>query len=87
MIFLEPGTEGLVVSQVAERLAPDAALVAGFSLKPGCLALDTYDALTREAGLTLVHRWSTWDREPYAGGDYAVSVHRRAAAASLPPGV
>jgi SAM-dependent methyltransferase len=86
MIFLEPGTEGLVVAQVAERLAPDAVLVAGFSLKPACLSLDTYDALTREAGLTLVHRWSTWNREPYAGGDYAVSVHRRGVAPTLPPG-
>ena len=29
------------------------------------------------AGLGAVHRWATWDRVPYAGGDYAVSVHRR----------
>jgi hypothetical protein len=28
-----------------------------------------------------VARWATWDREPFAGGDYAVSVHRR----RLPP--
>ena len=28
------------------------------------------------AGLALAERWSTWDREPYEGGGYAVSVHR-----------
>jgi SAM-dependent methyltransferase len=76
MIFLEPGTEGRVVAQLARRLAPNAVLVAGFSIKPERLSLATYDELTRQAGLTLVHRWSTWSREPYAGGDYAVSVHR-----------
>jgi len=80
MIFLEPGTEGRVVAQVAERLVPGALLVAGFTVRADRLALDAYDALTADAGLTLAHRWSTWEREPYAGGDYAVSVHRRSAA-------
>ncbi|PRC54475.1 SAM-dependent methyltransferase, partial [Mycobacterium sp. ITM-2017-0098] len=28
------------------------------------------------AGLELVDRWATWDREPFNGGDYAVTVHR-----------
>lgn len=77
MIFLEPGTEQRVVAQIAQRLAPGALLVAGFSIKPRELSLETYDELTAAAGLSLVHRWSTWGREPYAGGDYAVSVHRR----------
>src|SRR4051794_39882048 len=35
MIFLEPGTERRVVAQVAARLAPGAAVVAGFSITPG----------------------------------------------------
>ena len=30
-----------------------------------------------ECGLHLVQRWATWDREPFADVDYAVSVHRR----------
>jgi SAM-dependent methyltransferase len=79
MIFLEPGTEGRVLRQLADRLAPEGVLVAGFSVAPDRLPLPAYDALAGEAGLTLLHRWSTWAREPYAGGDYAVSVHGRTA--------
>lgn len=77
MIFLEPGTEDRVVSALAGRLAPGGLLVAGFSLRPDRLSLQRYDELAATAGLEAVHRWATWDREPYAGGDYAVSVHRR----------
>ena len=58
-------------------MEPGGALVAGFSLEPGRLDLDTYDAHAAPAGLDLAERWSTWDRQPFAGGDYAVSVHRR----------
>lgn len=76
MIFLAPGTEGRVVGQLASRLAPHGLLIAGFQLNTGRLTLDRYDEFTAAAGLELVHRWSTWDREPYSGGDYAVSVHR-----------
>ena len=77
MIFLETGTEEQVVTGLAGRLAPGGLLVAGFSLRAGQLSLDRYDDLAAAAGLHLVHRWSTWDRKPYSGGDYAVSAHRR----------
>lgn len=77
MIFLTPGTEGQVVDALADRLSPGGLLVAGFSLRPDQLTLEQYDRLAESAGLRLVHRWSTWDREPYSGGDYAVSVHAR----------
>lgn len=77
MIFLEPGTEERVVRGLARRLPPGGLLVAGFSLRPDRLSLQRYDDLAAAAGLHEVNRWSTWDREPYAGGDYAVSVHRR----------
>ena len=77
MIFLEPGTEGQVMNGLAGRLSPGGLLVAGFSLRPDQLSLDRYDELAGGAGLEFAHRWSTWDRKPYAGGDYAVSVHRR----------
>jgi SAM-dependent methyltransferase len=76
MIFLDGGTEGRVLEQLASLLAPSALLVSGFSIQPARLSLATYDQLAGTAGLELAHRWSTWDREPYAGGDYAVSVHR-----------
>lgn len=78
MIFLSPGTEGRVLEQLAARLAPGGLLVAGFQLREGRLALDDYDRFAAAAGLTPVHRWATWERAPYDGGDYAVSVHRRA---------
>ena len=77
MIFLARGTERQVVSNLAGHLVPDGALVAGFSLESGRLDLATYDAHAREAGLELTDRWATWDRQPFEGGNYAVSVHRR----------
>lgn len=77
MIFLTPGTEGQVLDALADRLPTGGQLVAGFSLRPDQLTLEQYDRLAESAGLRLVHRWSTWDREPYSGGDYAVSVHAR----------
>ena len=76
MIFLEPGTEGTVLRGLSARLGPGALLVSGFSLRRGRLTLDDYDTLTAAAGLEPVARWSTWDRQPFGGGDYAVSVHR-----------
>ena len=77
MIFLAPATEAQVVESLAARLSPRGMLVAGFSLRPDQLTLEQYDRLAEAAGLRLTHRWATWDREPYAGGDYAVSVHLR----------
>ena len=76
MIFVAPGTEGDVVAACARHLAPGGALIAGFQLQPGRLDLETYDRLAGGAGLTLAERWGTWDRRPFTGGDYAVSVHR-----------
>lgn len=78
MIFLAPGTEGQVVANLARHLESAGSLVAGFSLEPGRLDLATYDAHAGAAGLALAERWATWDRQPFTGGDYAVSVHRRA---------
>ena len=77
MIMLEPGSESLVLRHLSDRLADEGLLVAGFSIRPRRLQLDEYDRLAAAAGLELVHRWATWDREPYDGGRYAVSVHRR----------
>ena len=77
MIFLEPGSEGRVVHELGACLAPGALLVAGFAVRPGRLELEEYDRLAVLAGLQSVARWATWDRAPYTGGDYAVSVHRR----------
>ena len=80
MIFLTPGTEADVVVNLARHLEPSGLLVAGFQLGADRYGLDAYDAHAAVAGLELVDRWSTWDREPFDSTDasYAVSVHRRA---------
>jgi len=76
MIFLTPGTEPGVVANLTRHLRPGGLLIAGFSLRPGGLDLAGYDAMTAAAGLSLESRFATWDGAPFAGGDYAVSVHR-----------
>jgi SAM-dependent methyltransferase len=76
MIFLAPGTEGAVVANMARHLSPGGALVAGFQLEEGRLSLEEYDRCAEAAGLALTERWATWGRQPFAGGTYAVSVHR-----------
>ena len=79
MIFVDAGTEGAVVANLARHLEPGGALVAGFQLEPRGLTLARYDEVASAAGLVLTHRFATWDRQPFApGGAYAVSVHRRA---------
>jgi SAM-dependent methyltransferase len=73
MIFVARGTEGAVLRNLADRLAPGGLLIAGFQLQ-GRLTLDEYTTAASAAGLTPVERWSTWGREPFAGGDYVVAV-------------
>jgi SAM-dependent methyltransferase len=76
MIFVAPGTEGPVLSNMARHLESGGLLVAGFSTDAG-LDLASYDRLAAAAGLELVERWGTWQRAAEtAGSNYAVSVHR-----------
>jgi SAM-dependent methyltransferase len=84
--LLAPGTLGGTLVGLADLLAPDGRLVTGFGLDrghlpPGCpvTPLEEYDGAAGAAGLTLLHRFGTWDADPFddAGG-YAVSVHARA---------
>lgn len=77
MIFVAPGTERAVVSNLAAQLRSGGLLVAGFQTGGGRLGADAYDAVCVAAGLSPVERWSTWDREPYTDGDYVVAVHRK----------
>ncbi|MGO1056458.1 hypothetical protein [Crossiella sp. CA198] len=78
-LFTPEGTQQALVSSAAGHLASQGALIAGFSLNRGYTAED-YDTHYTAAGLTLAERYATWDREPFTGGDYAVSVHRVALA-------
>lgn len=77
MVFVETGAEAAVVANMARHLSPGGRIVSGFRLGFTPLTFADYDRFAADAGLELEHRWTTWDREPYDGGSYAVTVHRR----------
>lgn len=77
VLFTPPGTEATVVARCGAHVAPGGVLIAGFQLDRE-FGLSRYDAAAAGAGLVRVHRYATWQGEPFvAGGSYAVSVHRR----------
>jgi SAM-dependent methyltransferase len=78
LLFARPADHGLIVHNLADHLQPGGLLVAGFSLEPRGLTLETYDALCAAGGLELMERWSSWDRQAFTAGAYQVSVHRQA---------
>ena len=57
--------------------------MSGFQIRAGRVSLEEYDSFATAAGFEPVARWATWDREPFAGGNYAVSVHRLASSTRL----
>ena len=65
-----------VVAGCARHLREGGLLLAGFALRPGWPTPDEYDGWCAAAGLAPEQRWATWDRAPYAGGDYLVALHR-----------
>ena len=78
MIFCRTEDRGRIVANLATHLSAGGLLIAGFSLErsAGALTLVEYDKYCVDAGLTLVERYATWERNPVAGGNYAVSVHQ-----------
>jgi SAM-dependent methyltransferase len=74
-LFTPPGTQAALVAACAGHVAAGGVLVAGFQLDQG-YGLDDYDAACAAHGLALLERWATWDRRPFTGGAYAVTVHR-----------
>lgn len=82
MIFLTPGSEADVTAALAGRLRPGGLLISGFQIQRGRLQPSDHDDHAGRCGLELVHRWATWDRQPWeavADAGYAVSVHQRPA--------
>jgi SAM-dependent methyltransferase len=71
-LFTPAGTHAALVAGCARHVGRF--LVAGFQLDRG-YGVEDYDAHCAAAGLELVERHATWDRQPFEGGDYAVSVH------------
>ncbi|HKY75349.1 MAG TPA: class I SAM-dependent methyltransferase, partial [Acidimicrobiia bacterium] len=76
-LFTPPGTQAALVAGCARHVAPGGGrLVCGFQLDRS-YGLSDYDAHCAAAGLELAERHATWDGDPWDGGAYAVSVHRR----------
>lgn len=79
MPYLAPGTGGRVLIQVARHLGPDAPIAVGFGVDRG-YSLAAFDADVISAGLSLEHRFSTWDLRPWTPmSGFAVSVLRTSA--------
>ncbi|MGH9205294.1 MAG: class I SAM-dependent methyltransferase [Acidimicrobiales bacterium] len=77
LLFVELGTEGLVIANLAAHLADGGLLISGFQLDPRRITLDSYDEYCSAQGLELLERWSTWDRQRWEpASSFAVSVHR-----------
>jgi SAM-dependent methyltransferase len=75
-LFTPEGTRATLLAGCARHLGSGGHLIAGFQLDRG-YDLSHYDADCHCVGLVCVGRWATWSGDPYAGGDYAVSVHER----------
>lgn len=76
-LFCPRTSREALVRASAAHVAPGAHLVAGFQLERG-YTLQEWDQGCADAGLQLVERWSTWDRDRFEQrAGYAVSVHRR----------
>jgi SAM-dependent methyltransferase len=78
LIFVPPGSEGLVLANAARWLQPGGVLISGYSLGRGNFGPAQHDDLAAGAGLVFEERWSTWSKDPFSPEDrYAVAVHRR----------
>ncbi len=76
MVFVAPGTESLVIEQMAGHLNPGGRLISGFHLGNSLTVAD-YDKAAQAAGLAPEEHWSSWDADPVTNdSNYAVLVHR-----------
>jgi SAM-dependent methyltransferase len=84
MILLAPDTERTVLGNLAALLAPDGLLLVGFALSGApsgfsrTYALEEFVADYEAEGLSLVHRFATYDLKPFEDDStYVVHVLRR----------
>jgi SAM-dependent methyltransferase len=85
MILLAPDTERTVLGNLAALLAPEGRLLVGFALSGApspfsrTYTLEEFVADYEAEGLALVHRFATYDLQPFTeDSPYAVHVLRRA---------
>lgn len=77
MVYLAPGSEGAVVDNLAGLLRTGGKIVIGFATDRE-YGVDRLDEDAARAGLTLQHRFSTWQLAPYHHeSGWAVSVFVR----------
>ena len=75
LAFVAPQTEVQVLKRVAAHVHSDGFIVTGFHTDRYDMAL--FDQHIGEAGLTLEHRFATWDLRPWrSDADFAVTVLR-----------
>lgn len=76
-LFCPEHSRAALMQSCAAHVAPGGVLIAGFQLNRG-YHLEDFDGALAGSDFVTIHRWSTWDREPFrAESDYAVSVLRR----------
>ncbi len=76
-LFCAAATRRALVEACAAHVVSEGLMIAGFQLGRD-YDLQDFDQAWKGAGLTLEHRWATWDGQPYLdGAGYAVSVCRR----------
>lgn len=79
VVFLEPGSEAMVLARLADHLETGGLLVAGFQIGRGGPDAAGWDRLTGDASFVTVERHGGWHREPWdPAGGYIVAVHRLA---------
>jgi SAM-dependent methyltransferase len=76
LVYVAPGTERAVLAAMAALLRPGGRIVAGFATdRPYTVASLDDDAAA--LGLTVQHRFATWDLEPWTdSADWCVTVLR-----------
>ncbi len=76
IVYLAPATEAEVLTVLAALLVPGGRIVAGFATDRD-YRIDQFDKDTAAAGLTVEHRFATWQLDAFgSGSSWAVSVLR-----------
>lgn len=80
LVFVAPGSERQVLDRVRAHVRPDGFIAVGFATDRAYLLPD-FDADCAAVGLTLEHRFATWDLRPWrVDAGWHVSVLRVPAA-------
>ncbi len=76
LVYVDPGTEAAVLHALASVLSPGGSAVFGFATDRAYTTRDL-DRDAAAVGWHLVHRFSTWQLDPWSDdADWAVSVYR-----------